>query len=150
MTIPRDIGFEKDNFNKSKICNETDSLVNYIVNILLMKPGNLPGMPHIGVNLSKYIQKDMRTLDSETIKGLIVKNCEDLLPYISGDDIYVGVVNDKDLVENGDTTDEGREVLLVKIPLKVNEATRENSDKDVYYAFYRSELNELKFDFLVE
>ena len=66
MTLPRDVGLGKDNFQKSKIYNETDSLVNYILNILLMKPGNMPSMPELGVNIGQYIQPHMqRKLDSE-------------------------------------------------------------------------------------
>ena len=57
MPLPRDIGIEKDNFQKSKIFNETDSLINYILNILIMKPGNLPGSPELGVDIGRYVIK---------------------------------------------------------------------------------------------
>ena len=67
-----------------------------------------------------------------------MSNCEALLPYLSSDDVYIGVVVDED----------GRDVLLIKIPLIVDEISRE--ERDVYYAFYRSQLNELKFNFLVD
>lgn len=139
MTLPRDIGLDKDNFQKSKIYNTTDSLVNYILNILIMRPGNMPGMPEMGINIGQYVHPNMQAqLDVNTLKGLILSNCEALLPYLSSDDLYIGVVKDED----------GRDVLLIKIPLIVDEASRE--EKDVYYAFYRSQLNELKFNFLVD
>lgn len=139
MTLPRDIGLDKDNFQKSKIFNTTDSLVNYILNILIMRPGNMPGMPEMGINIGQYVHPNMQAqLDVNTLKGLILSNCEALLPYLSSDDLYIGVVKDED----------GRDVLLIKIPLIVDEASRE--EKDVYYAFYRSQLNELKFNFLVD
>lgn len=139
MTLPRDIGLDKDNFQKSKIYNTTDSLVNYILNILIMRPGNMPGMPEMGINIGQYVHPNMQTqLDVNTLKGLILSNCEALLPYLSSDDLYIGVVKDED----------GRDVLLIKIPLIVDESSRE--EKDVYYAFYRSQLNELKFNFLVD
>ena len=139
MTLPRDIGLDKDNFQKSKIYNTTDSLVNYILNILIMRPGNMPGMPEMGINIGQYVHPNMQTqLDVNTLKGLILSNCEALLPYLSSDDLYIGVAKDED----------GRDVLLIKIPLIVDESSRE--EKDVYYAFYRSQLNELKFNFLVD
>lgn len=139
MTLPRDIGLDKDNFQKSKIYNTTDSLVNYILNILIMRPGNMPGMPEMGINIGQYVHPNMQAqLDVNTLKGLILSNCEALLPYLSSDDLYIGVVKDED----------GRDVLLIKIPLIVDEGSRE--EKDVYYAFYRSQLNELKFNFLVD
>ena len=34
LALPRDVGIDKDNFQKSKIYNQTDSLINYILNIL--------------------------------------------------------------------------------------------------------------------
>lgn len=141
MALPRDVGFEKDDFQKSKIFKEADSLVNYILNILLAKPGNFPTMPKIGVNIGKYVKNSMESLDSELLKGLICSNCEALLPYITNDDVYVGVINDPNVPN--------RSILLVKIPLMVV-GDSEKIDGSVYYAFYRNELNNLKFKFLVD
>ena len=140
MPLPRDIGIEKDNFQKSKIYNETDSLINYILNILLMKPGNLPGMPGVGVDIGKYVEKNMvNTIEPDTIKGLILDNCINLLPYLSSDELYVGVLMNA----------EGQQYLVIKITIMSDEnGSREY--KDVYYAFYRSTLNELEFNFLID
>lgn len=139
MTLPRDIGLGKDNFQKSKIYNETDSLVNYILNILLMKPGNMPSMPEIGVNIGQYIQPNMQQeLDPELIKGLIISNCDELLPYLSSDELIVTITRDT----------YGRDVLLIKIPLVMDDGSK--NEQDVYYAFYRNELNNLEFNFLID
>lgn len=139
LALPRDVGIDKDNFQKSKIFNETDSLINYILNILLMRPGNMPSMPDLGVNIGQYVQPSMQSkIDSEKLKGLIVSNCESLLPYLTADEIYVGVAID----------DMGRDVLLIKLPLIVDTSSKE--EKDIYYAFYRNELNNLEFNFLVD
>lgn len=139
MALPRDVGLDKDNFQKSKVYNQTDSLINYILNILLMRPGNMPGLPELGINIGQYVQKNMQSqLDSDLIKGLIASNCEDLLPYLTSDNVYVGVMQDED----------GKDVLMIKIPLVVDVNSQE--ERDVYYAFYRNELNELKFNFLLD
>ena len=139
MALPRDIGFDKDNFQKSRIFNETDSLINYILNILLMRPGNMPSMPEIGVNIGQYIQPSMqKKIDTEFIKGLIVSNCEAILPYLVSEELIVSIVRDS----------LNRDVLLIKIPLVVENESK--VEKDVYYAFYRNELNELEFNFLVD
>lgn len=138
MTLPRDIGIGKDYFQKSIIFKETDSLVNYILNILLMRPGNLPSLPHIGVNIGQYIQPNMQQeLDKEFIKGLIISNCEDLLPYLTADELVVTIVTDE----------QNRDVLLIKIPLLTDANEKQ---QDAYYAFYRNTLNELEFNFLVD
>lgn len=139
MALPRDVGLDKDNFQKSKIFNETDSLINYILNILLMRPGNMPSMPELGVNIGQYVQSSMQSkLDTELLKGLITSNCEDLLPYLTSDDLFVGIAQDE----------YGKDVLLIKIPLVVDYDSQEQ--KDIYYAFYRNELNELEFSFLMD
>lgn len=139
LPLPRDVGLGKDNFQKSTIFNETDSLVNYILNILLMRPGNMPSMPEIGVNIGQYIQPNMqKELDSELIKGLIVNNCEDLLPYLTADEIVVTITRDG----------YGRDVLIIKLPILLDEGSK--VEQDIYYAFYRNELNELEFNFLID
>ena len=140
MPLPRDIGIEKDNFQKSKIFNETDSLINYILNILIMKPGNLPGSPELGVDIGRYVNKNMNNnIDPEAIKGLIVDNCVDLIPYLSTDELFVGVLSDPD----------GREFLVIKFTL-YSDITGSKEYNDVYYAFYRNTLNELEFNFLID
>lgn len=142
MALPRDVGFGKDDFQKSKIFNQSDSLVNYILTILLAKPGNFPTMPKIGVDIGKYVKNSMETLDSELLKGLICSNCEALLPYITNDDVYVGVISDPNVPN--------RSILLVKIPLLVANNSKRIDEGNAYYAFYRNELNNLKFKFLVD
>lgn len=138
MTLPRDVGLRKDNFQKSLIFDESDSLVNYILNILLMRPGNIPSIPELGVNIGQYVQPNMKgRIDGELVKSLITSNCRDLLPYLSTDELIVTTVQDEN----------GRDVLLIKIPLMVE---KDNKPKDAYYAFYRNELNELEFNFLID
>ena len=139
MALPRDVGLGKDNFQKSMIFNETDSLANYILNILLMRPGNIPSMPELGINIGQYIQPNLQQeLDSELIKGLIVSNCESLLPYLTADEIVVSLMRDE----------YGKDILLIKLPLVTD--IRSKVQKDIYYAFYRNTLNELEFNFLVD
>lgn len=139
MPLPRDIGLDKDNFQKSRIFNETDSLVNYILNILVMRPGNIPGMPELGVNIGQYVHPGMQgKIDVNQIKGLILSNCEQLMPYLIADKMVVAIVKDQ----------YGKDVLLIKIAVGVEQDSRQQ--KDIYYAFYRNELNELEFNFLVD
>ena len=139
MPLPRDVGIEKDNFQKSKIFNEKDSLVNYILNILLMRPGNMPGLPHVGVDIGKYVKNDMtESLNVDIVKGLIISNCSDLLPYLSSDELYVGIIRDED----------NKQYLAIKIPIMLNGNSKEY--EDVYYVFYRNMLNNLEFNFVID
>lgn len=139
MALPRDVGLEKDDFQKSRIYTEAQSLLHYIANILLSKPGNFPSMPEIGVDITKYVKNHMtNTLDTDFVQGLILSNCQPLLNYLSEEDIFVGAVADLN----------GREYLIISLPLLVSVDTRETIG--AYYAFYRDELNALKFNFTIE
>ena len=139
MALPRDVGLVKDDFQKSTIYNKYQSLVNYILNILLMKPGNLPTMPNIGVDITKYIKNNMsEILDPEQIRGLIATNCKELLPFIDDSRIFVANVdnvNDKNY-------------LIISIPL-IEDADDEKTIT-AYYAFSGDELNKLHFSFQIE
>lgn len=139
MALPRDVGLVKDDFQKSTIYNKYQSLVNYILNILLMKPGNLPTMPNIGVDITKYIKNNMsEILDPEQIRGLIATNCKELLPFIDDSRIFVA---------NVDNVNE-KNYLIISIPL-IEDADDEKTIT-AYYAFYRDELNKLHFSFQIE
>lgn len=139
MPLPRDVGLVKDDFQKSIIYNRHQSLVNYILNILLMKPGNLPTMPELGVNITKYIKNNMsEILDPAQLQGLIASNCKDMLPFIDESRIFVA----NDIIHNG------RSYLIISIPLM--EEVEEQSTITAYYAFYRDELNKLHFNFQIE
>lgn len=139
MPLPRDVGLIKDDFQKSTIYNRHQSLVNYILNILLMKPGNLPTMPELGVNITKYIKNNMsEILDPAQLQGLIASNCKDMLPFIDESRIFVA----NDIIHNG------RSYLIISIPLI--EEVEEQSTITAYYAFYRDELNKLHFNFQIE
>ena len=139
MPLPRDVGLIKDDFQKCTIYNRHQSLVNYILNILLMKPGNLPTMPELGVNITKYIKNNMNEiLDPSQLQGLIASNCKDMLPFIDENRIFVA----NDIIHNG------RSYLIISIPLM--EEVEEQSTITAYYAFYRDELNKLHFNFQIE
>lgn len=139
MPLPRDVGLIKDDFQKSTIYNRHQSLVNYILNILLMKPGNLPTMPELGVNITKYIKNNMsEILDPAQLQGLIASNCKDMLPFIDESRIFVA----NDIIHNG------RSYLIISIPLM--EEVEDQSTITAYYAFYRDELNKLHFNFQIE
>ena len=56
MTIPRDVGFGLNDFQEMQVYSEGESIARYLSNILLMRPGNLPGLPHIGLNIKDFVK----------------------------------------------------------------------------------------------
>ena len=99
----------------------------------------MPGLPHMGVDIGKYVKSDMSdSLNVDILKGLIISNCSDLLPYLSSDELFVGIIRDEDM----------RQYLAIKIPIVIEGNSKEYDD--VYYVFYRNTLNNLEFNFIID
>ena len=55
MAVNAELAFGTDNFNNQKILNEVETLTQLLINVLVLKPGQLPGLPHLGMNIKQYI-----------------------------------------------------------------------------------------------
>lgn len=134
MAIPRDVGFGLNDFQEMQVYSEGESIARYLLNILLMRPGNMPGLPHIGLNVRDLLYHSTEDIDAQYLKEEIFNQCKALLPNIVSEDIFVGVVEYK-----------GESFLLIRIPVLV-----ENVKQVINYAFYQTEAREIKFDFEIE
>lgn len=135
MTVPKDIGYGLDGFQRMQVYSESESIARYILNILLTRPGNYPGLPHIGLNIRELLYDDLENFDATVLKEQIYTQCSALLPSIIGDDLFVGIVEYK-----------GVTFLLIRVPVEIDN----NTSQVINYAFYQNELNEIKFDFEIE
>ena len=135
MAQPKDVGFGKDGFQRMKVYTEAESVARYILEILLTRPGNYPGLPHIGLNVRQYLYHNLTELNPDDLKEKIYNQCNGLMPNILSDDLYVGTVE-----YNGYT------FLLIRVIAQVEPTTR----KTINYAFYQNELNQMKFNFEIE
>ena len=104
--VGQEILFALDNFQKPKLLSIEETVAQQIINLLLMRPGNLPGLPHVGVNIEQYLYKTQDQLDAEEIKQKIHSQCSELMSYISLGEVQIFV-----------TTYEGKDLLIVAIPL---------------------------------
>lgn len=105
-SIGKEVGFGQDNFSKPKILNEKDSISTVILNLLLMKPGNMPSLPHLGINIKNYLYVREDELDVNTLKNDIYNQCHELFPWLLSDEVK--------LMKN---TQEGKDILIVYIPI---------------------------------
>jgi hypothetical protein len=135
MAQPRDVGFGKDGFQRMKVYTEAESVARYILEILLTRPGNYPGLPHIGLNVRQYLYHNLTELNPDDLKEQIYTQCSGLMPNIISDDLYVGTVE-----YNGYT------FLLIRVIAQVDPTTK----KTINYAFYQNELKQMKFNFEIE
>lgn len=134
MALPKDVGYGLNGFQRMQVYSESESIARYILDILLTRPGNYPGLPHLGLNVKQYLYHDIKDFDSNMLKEQIYAQCNALMPNIISEDIFVGFVNYN-----------GIDFLLIRIPVEVNEAKQV-----INYAFYQNELREIKFDFEFE
>ena len=134
MAQPKDVGYGLDGFQRMKVFTEAESVARYILEILLTRPGNYPGLPHIGLNVKQYLYQDLSNFDSNVLKEQIYTQCNALLPNIITDELFVGTVQYN-----------GYDFLLIRVTVQVD------AKKEVInYAFYQNELKQIKFDFEIE
>ena len=69
MAIPRDVGFGLNDFQEMQVYSEGESIARYLLNILLMRPGNL--------------------------QDKIISQCTALMANILTEELFVGVIEYK-------------------------------------------------------
>jgi hypothetical protein len=104
--VGKEVLFGLDNFQKPKMLSLKDTVAQQIINILLMRPGNLPSLPHVGINIEQYLYKLQGDFDAEEIKQKIYNQCSELLSYISLGEVQIFI-----------TIYEGKDLLIVVIPI---------------------------------
>ena len=104
--IKSEVGFGLDNFMKPKILDSYESLAQVILNVLVMRKGNMPSLPHLGIDIQKYLYKFSDEIDVGALKNEIYSQVSELLPYLISGEIKISVV-----------TYDGKDLLLVAIPI---------------------------------
>jgi hypothetical protein len=62
-----------------------------------MRPGNIPGLPHLGINIKEYLYRTEANIDTEQLKSKIAGQCSELLPgLVTGAIEVVLIPNYKD------------------------------------------------------
>ena len=81
MNNVNDTTFSLDKYGNPKMLSLKDSVANAIVNVCFMKPGNIPGLPHLGVNIRQYFYKTQEELErsSTTVSAKIQEACGQLI-----------------------------------------------------------------------
>lgn len=94
----REALFAVDAFQKPKSLSLRDTVAQMIINVLFMRPGNLPGLPHIGIDIEQYMYRLDGDFDPEEIKQKIYSQCSELMSFISIGEvrIFITKFNDQD------------------------------------------------------
>jgi hypothetical protein len=135
-----EILLELNNFQKQKLLDPNNSIAQIIINLFLMRPGNIPGLPHIGINIKDYLYKTDTEINPDDIKSRIASQCNELLPGVVTGDIDIVLVPDF----------QGKSILLISIGIfDANTLhvgfTKNSATGDLEYLYeFEKALNQLK------
>lgn len=121
MPIRNEVSWGSDDFNKPVELSRKDSIAQIVLNLFLLRPGNYPSMPHIGLNIRQYMYQQVTDVIQEEIKQNIVDQCSEIISDVKVADIRVVNVPDK----------EGQGVLIILIPLEIEDS----KDNVLVYGF---------------
>lgn len=82
----QEITFRINKYKETALLNDKDSLVQIILNALLMVPGNLPSQPLKGVNIFQYMYHRM---ESDAMSDIILTDLQNTV----GDSIGMAINN---------------------------------------------------------
>ena len=80
--IKSELNFGLDTFGKQAMMNNADTIAQMLINLFLMRPGQLPSLPHIGINIRQYMYSLENEIDVSLIKNQISTQCPDLMQYL--------------------------------------------------------------------
>ena len=105
----KEISLSLDGFGRQKVLDEKDTVAQQILNLLFMKPGHLPNMPHLGIDINQYLYSQEGELNTADLQAKIVGQCTELMPYLINGDVTVTF-----------TENEGIQILLIGIPVTID------------------------------
>ena len=80
--IKSELNFGLNDFGKQSTMTQAQTIAQMLVNLFLMRPGQLPSLPHIGINIRQYMYKFEDEIDVSYIRSQITAQCPDLIQYI--------------------------------------------------------------------
>lgn len=114
MYRDKDPAYGVDSFNKPKILNQSETLVNNIMLVLSGKPGFYPSQPNLGMDISRYLYMLEDDINTNEIKSKLVEQCSDFMDSIRNGDFEVYV-----------STYENNPILIFQLPTMVDESYKE-------------------------
>lgn len=82
--------FKLSPFSSIGLSSKEKTIVDDLLVLLFSKPGFIPSMPNIGVDIRKYLTNNNMTTDN--IKQDIVNNCQDFYDYIVDKSIEIDII----------------------------------------------------------
>jgi hypothetical protein len=130
-----ELDFGLDNFQQPKVLSAKDSIAQIILNLFMMRPGSMPSLPHIGINIEKYLYMLEEDVDLDGLKQDIFRQCTDLLSFMSFGDIQTFFA-----------PYQGQSMLVIILPIQGLDA----EDEVLLMGFKKDQNNGLLFNYQFE
>lgn len=135
MGFKYEVDFGVNNFQQPKVLNAKDSIAQIILNLFMMRPGSMPSLPDIGINIGSYLYMLEGDVDLEEIKTKIFSQCTDLLSFLSIGDIKIFFA-----------PYQGQSMLVVVLPIQ----GLDDEEQMLLMGFTKDQNNELLFNYQFE
>ena len=135
----QDPTYDVNDYNLLKVLSPTETYVKNILVILFGKPGFMPSIPSLGMDISKYLYMFEDEIDTSQIKYDLTRQCEEFLPDVeTGDiDVYQRIYN-------------GRSLLIFKLPVIIDDKNIEvalgvttNKNGELIYQYTENEIHQI-------
>lgn len=131
MVAIKEVGFGPNEFNEPTVYSPIESLGQIFYNIFVMRPGTLPSLPHIGIDIRSYLYKLAGTINYDELRQKVFDSCTQLLTFIKFGDILIKEVDIKNvrtlvIVVNATIEDDSYALIM---------AMRQGNQNDVLYSF---------------
>lgn len=133
FSFKKEMDFSLDNFGKQKYFTPVESLGNTLLNLFFMRPGCMPSMPNLGLNINQYLYSLDDEIDVSEINNEITRQCSELLPYLILGEVNVSIQKIK-----------GQSVLMISIQVDTQD---DEADTLVYGFTKNNETGETMYNF---
>lgn len=110
MDYKKEIDFGINDVGKANVKDVVKSIADDILTLLVMRPGDIPSMPHLGVDIERYIYELNETIRENDLKDIIFNQCNDLFGILLLGNIQIIDQNHED----------GTSTLLIYIPIVID------------------------------
>lgn len=90
--IKQELKFGVNNFGNQDKMSLADTVIQMLINLLMLKPGQLPSLPHIGINIHQYLYNTEDDINSSVIKNKILEQCPEIFNYIDSNSLEILIV----------------------------------------------------------
>lgn len=127
----KEVDFNLNNFGEPQTYDSAESLARTLLNLFFLKPGGLPSLPHVGINIQQYLYNLDDSIDVDELKNKIYNQCPQLIPHIALGNVQVFISEYR-----------GQSILIISVPISVD-----GGKNTILYGFGRDDKGNLIFNF---